>query len=473
MSKTTHPAPKNIFVAIFNYNKNENAQRLKSIFLPHFPTYIFDSGSQPPCPDAIHFGNIYYGGMFNEAVKKASDYKWCCVITSDVLIDDANAKGLIERMKHISASQTTGNYQPSCDRRGRTHSYGYNHGTGNFRSVPYMEGWFQMFRTSLKFSVPLEINRNGWGTDLYLCKRALNAGLNNIVDDAVTVYHPKDSGLDFSESQLQMAAWTKTLPDWENKIKVGMGIIAYEGTEHLESIVTELRESVDIIAILFSETSYTGAPASDKDRNEVYRLLNVGLVDDVILFPHIPHVPAREQETARRNQGMAYLNAKGCQYALISDSDEFYSKEQFDKGKNGVRTNLPEVSYCYYENYYKTKDCKLKDDFYPQMRLVPFLCRTEQRFQFDIPFANPSDPTRRIQSADAMVFGKEVVTMTHWSWIRDDIRGKIMNWSALDHFSQKEAEEMIDCYEKFDSRQTYVRVPHKIKGNKIEVEFVE
>jgi len=473
MSKTTHPAPKDIFVAIFNYNKNENALRLKSIFLPHFKTYIFDSGSEPPCPDAIHFGNIYYGGMFNEAIKKSSEYKWCCIITSDVLIDDQNAKGLIERMRQISVSQTTGNYQPSCDRRGRSHSYGYNHRTGNFRSVPYMEGWFQMFRTSLKFSVPLEINRNGWGTDLYLCKCALAAGLNNIVDDAVTVYHPKDSGLDFQESKAQMAAWALTLPDWENKIKIGMGIIAYEGTEHLETIIREVRSAIDVVAILFSETSYGGYPASDAARNEVYRLREIGLVDDIILFPHIPRLPPREQETVRRNQGMAYFQSKGCDYALISDSDEFYTREQFDKAKDGIRTSLPEASFCYYRNYYKFKNCELLDDFYEKMRLVPFLCRTSSRFQYDIPFLNPSDPTRRIASEDAMLFTKEALTMNHWSWIRDDIRPKISNWSANEHFTDKERDEMIDYYAKFDVRQTYVRIPHKIKGNKIEVKFVE
>jgi len=106
--------PKRIIVTIFNYNHNENAQRLKSLFLPHFPTYIFDSGSEPPCPDAIHFENIYYGGMWNEAIKKSKPYEWCCIITSDVQISDQAAPVLVERMKIMSMTPGVGNYQPSC-----------------------------------------------------------------------------------------------------------------------------------------------------------------------------------------------------------------------------------------------------------------------------------------------------------------------------------------------------------------------
>ena len=70
---------------------------------------------------------------------------------------------------------------------------------GKYRQVPYMEGWFQMFRTDLSFHLDLDVNRLGWGTDLYLSKRSRDKGLMNIVDDAITVHHPKETGFDNNE----------------------------------------------------------------------------------------------------------------------------------------------------------------------------------------------------------------------------------------------------------------------------------
>ena len=61
--------------------------------------------------------------------------------------------------------------------------------------------------------------------------------------------------------------------------------------------------------------------------------------------------------------------------------------------------------------------------------------------------------------------------MRHWSWIRDDISKKVNNWSASGEFSREELDEMIDYYEKFDNRQKYVRIPHGILKNKVEIEW--
>lgn len=460
-----------IVVTIFNYNKNDNAQRLKKIFEPHFPTYIFDSGSEPPCPGAIHYDNIYYGGMWNEAVKKSRNAKWCCIITSDVQIDASMERLIPDRMKQISTSSQVGNYQPSCHPSGRSHQYGYNKSTRNFRQVPYFEGWFQMYRTDLSFSVDLSLNRIGWGTDLYLCKKARDKGLLNIVDDAVMVLHPKETGFSNHEASQQMDAWVKTLPDFDNKIKTGAGIICYEGVEHLENIINEIRGDVDSIVLLWSDMSYAGKPADPTDKEYIYSLLKDGMVDDIIDFPYIKHIPPREQETIRRNQGLVYFQAKGIDYALIMDSDEFYISSEFKVAKGVINQWLPQATFCYYRNYYKDKKCELLDDCFDRMRVVPFLCSTNQRFQYDIPFGNPSDPTRRMTTQYNYFFPKDVITMHHWSWIRNDIRKKILNWSSVDMFPEKEIEEMIDYYAKFDTRQTFVRVPHKIKKNKVEVRW--
>ena len=129
MNHKPHKQKKPLIVSIFNYNNNDNAQRLKTIFSKHFPTYIFDSGSEPPCPDAIRFDNIYYGGMWNELIKKSKNYEWACLITSDVQIADSMVENIPQRMKQVLTIPNVANYQPSCVQQGRSHDYGYNKGT--------------------------------------------------------------------------------------------------------------------------------------------------------------------------------------------------------------------------------------------------------------------------------------------------------------------------------------------------------
>jgi len=469
---TTTDLP-DIFVAIVNHNYNANSLRWKSIMSPHFPTVILDSGSNPPCPSAATYGNVYYGGLFNEAIALAKGYKWLCLITSDGQIDDRNAAILVEHMSHISLQPSVGNYQPSCDKRGRSHPPGYNAGTNNYREVPYMEGWFQMFRTELGFTVDTEINRLGWGTDVYLCKRAHNRQLKNVVDDAVVVMHPPTEGYSFDEAKAQMNKWVVTLPDWENKIKIGMAINIFEGAEHMRDILLEVRDLVDVVVILLQRESYTGIPIAADDLRMVLELKASGLVDDIVEFHRIPWLPAREQETVKRNQGMAYMEAKGCDYGIVIDSDEFYTHDEFAAGKKFVRDNLVDATYCYYINYYKDKFHVLEDDCYDAPRGVPFLCRTSLRFIHDMPINIPTDATRRIYAKQMTMLPKELCTMHHWSWVRNNVARKINAWSSRAWFSQDDFIEMKADWESYDGTQETVTVPHKLKKNKIRVVKIE
>lgn len=464
----------NISVFIFNYNKNEGARMWYDIMSKHFNTRILDSGSEPPChgEGVVRYPNIYYGGMFNEAMRLSDGSDWVCIITSDLVINDANKERIVSRMLEAVKIPEIGCYQPSCDKRGRSHSHGYNQPGNTMRRVPYFEGWFHLFRRELGFNVDLSLNRNGWGTDLYLCKRAIRKGLSNVVDDSVIVLHPSESGLNSSESREQMAKWAATLPDWENKIKVGLAINTFEGTEHIESIVREIRSSIDKVVILMQTESYLGIPADEEDIKEVKTLKRIGLVDEIIYFPRILYMPPREQETVKRNQGMCYLQQNGCDYVIVTDSDEFYTKAQFDYAKNYVREWLPEATYCYYINYYKDDQHILLDDCFCErgmQRGVPFLCKSGLRFQFSRPTSIPSDLTRRIASGNITVFQSNTIQMRHYSYVRKNIRKKVKVWSLRSGFSGEDFDNIVRDYESFDGSQRFVSVPHKAYGNKVEV----
>ena len=47
--------------------------------------------------------------------------------------------------------------------------------------------------------------------------------------------------------------------------KLGLGIIAFEGTELMAQIVTEIKDLVDYIVVGFQKQSYTGQPCDPND----------------------------------------------------------------------------------------------------------------------------------------------------------------------------------------------------------------
>ena len=62
---------------------------------------------------------------------------------------------------------------------------------------------------------------------------------------------------------------------------IGLGIVAFEGTEHLASIITEFRDIVDYVVIGLQRKSYHGDPIEPIDLNEIFRLKDEDHVDNV------------------------------------------------------------------------------------------------------------------------------------------------------------------------------------------------
>ena len=141
--------------------------------------------------------------------------------------------------------------------------------------------------------------------------------------------------------------------------KLGMGIIAFEGIEHIENITYEVRELVDTIVICLQNESYHGEPIHQEDVDLANQLLEYGYVDDIIWFEatdlHTEEGNAgpRWIETDKRNFILDYLeNTAKCSHSLIIDSDEFYDKEDFEYAKNLLdKDESARVSYCQYINY--------------------------------------------------------------------------------------------------------------------------
>lgn len=257
--------------------------------------------------------------------------------------------------------------------------------------------------------------------------------------------------------------------NYKNIKKLGVGIVAFDATEHLASVISEYRDLVDYIVVGLQKYSYTGDTIDSSDVAEVEQLKEEGLVDRIIYVDTDRTKFSRVQETVKRNALIDDIKKHGCSHCLIQDSDEFYTHNSFERALNDIDEHDYAITYCRYVNYYHdyTHYC-----VYPfkNGNWVPFVARTDYKFAWQCyDYPNPSDPTRRyvrpkvyqrdpksgkirtkkVAGADGKSsyiplidhylvdyheFKWNELKMHHLSWLRADIRKKLNDWSSKPYF---------------------------------------
>ena len=266
---------------------------------------------------------------------------------------------------------------------------------------------------------------------------------------------------------------------WKNIKGIGLGIVAFEGTEHLANIITEFRDIVDYVVIGLQRKSYHGDPIDETDLNEIFRLKDEDhLVDNVLEVVLDTSKEPRVQETDKRNMILQDMENHGCSHGIVIDSDEYYTHKSLLRAIQEIDENDYEMTYCQYINYYADYKHFLVYPFKDGM-YVPFISKTKYRHSFEcIDFPLPSDPTRRFvrpfdridrvklpngqlmdqkhYTVEYHIFPWEVVKMHHLSWLRADMRKKINNWSSKTCFKDYNnlIDKAIDTYEHFDENST-------------------
>ena len=226
--------------------------------------------------------------------------------------------------------------------------------------------------------------------------------------------------------------------------KLGFGIIAFEGTEHVANIIYEVRKSCDVIVVCLQEKSYHGDPIAKEDEDAIMNLKDLGYVDDVIwfnptnLYESEGAAGPRMVETDKRNYILDFLEKeRGCSHSMVIDSDEFYNKDDFKRAKEIINSNEDiHVTYCQYINYYRDY---MHVMLWPYLCYVPFITEASYRFDFkNGSFDKASDPTRRYyidgENKKYHIIPYNVIKMHHLSWIRKNIEKKLDGWSAKRYF---------------------------------------
>ena len=182
-------------VAIINYDFNANAEYLRKVFAPLFPTLLIDSSSpKPPRTADLIIPNSYYPGLWNAAVSAALDqgHDWLFVIASDVKLLQVN--NIQKRISDVCRSPDIGVWAPSLHKSSRCASkLCFNRGTRGFRDCSYIEGFCFLVRTEIvqrRYPLP-SWNKSGWGVDVVTAWLATEMGYRVRVDDRLVIYHPK------------------------------------------------------------------------------------------------------------------------------------------------------------------------------------------------------------------------------------------------------------------------------------------
>lgn len=282
----------------------------------------------------------------------------------------------------------------------------------------------------------------------------------------------------------------------KNQNKLGLGIIAFEGTELIAQIVTEIKDLVDYVVVGFQRKSYTGEPCDPNDEKEIQCLLKEGLINE-IMYIETDHTDfPRVQETVKRNALVDNMAKHGCTHELIIDSDEFYTHDSFQRAKEKIYNENIEMSYCRYVNYFRDYKHYLVYPF-QEGQYVPFIAKINYKFAWQCKdFPLPSDPTRRfvipkrpvinpktkkvemvsVQTENGKTkivprmeyiatyykFDWKELKMHHLSWIRANIRKKMGAWSSKSYFDNyleiidKSAERFNNFTEENKNKGTFL-----------------
>lgn len=206
-----------IKVVVFNHNQKKTAEKLFTDLSPAFDAAFFDSGSDADQVSTLtthQFSNLYWSGCWNQAWDLfGQDYDVIWGVGGDCrLISSPEAF-----RQSIESAYPFGLWSPVVS--GHGHEYMKpDLAVGRVLSVQFLEGIaFAMDKRLWKLAGPLDLyNYIGWGYDLLCSFRSRHAGMRNVLDGRVELFHPPSFSYDYAlaESMMYDSLANALGPDW-------------------------------------------------------------------------------------------------------------------------------------------------------------------------------------------------------------------------------------------------------------------
>lgn len=236
-------------------------------------------------------------------------------------------------------------------------------------------------------------------------------------------------------------------------MKLGVSYNLFDGEELLEGSIKCIRDEVDYISVVYQTMSNFGNPCNSELVPLLNKLKDDGLIDE--LFEYKPKVNAggHSNEITKRNIGLSLSIGDKCTHHMSIDSDEYYLPEQFKILKKKITDGNHDSSYCQMKTYFKnpTYEIRPMNEYY--VSLI-FKIREDSMFRFNAYSPVLIDPTRRMSPTDKpLILKREEIEMYHMSYVRKNIKSKLLNSSSKDAFQN--VEKFLNMFEEYELGQTF------------------
>jgi hypothetical protein len=213
-----------IKVVIFNHNQRQTADCLWSQLSNTFDTALLDSQSdreQVSNYTTHRFENLYWAGCWNKAWELFPDSDVIWGIGADCTLNSSVA----DTLAALHSDYPFGVWSPAFT--GRAHEYMKAPLGPRVFSVRYLEGMaFAISRELWQRLGSFDVqNQIGHGLDLLACYESKKAGLTNVLDSRISMYHPPGISYDLERARAEMyeCLERKVGPDWQDKMQWSWG----------------------------------------------------------------------------------------------------------------------------------------------------------------------------------------------------------------------------------------------------------
>jgi hypothetical protein len=230
-------------------------------------------------------------------------------------------------------------------------------------------------------------------------------------------------------------------------MKLGAAYNVFDGIELLQGSIRSIRKHVDFVCVVMQEVSNFGNDLDNKSIEILNNLIKSNLIDRWCNYGPYLNKSGAENEIFKRNIGLSICKENGCSHFLSLDADEYYLHAQFAKAKQAIIDNDYDTTACQMLTYYHDKDVIV---WPPEQYYVPFIYKLDdRRFRQNTTWPVAADPTRKLEFRKGHLFERGKLQMHHFSYVRNNIRQKLENSSAMVNWKNR-IPSIVNYFEKWE-----------------------
>ncbi len=229
-------------------------------------------------------------------------------------------------------------------------------------------------------------------------------------------------------------------------MKLGIAYNVFDGVSNLKYSIKNIRPVCDYIVAVYQTVSNHG----NEIDQDVLKVLQSLRIHSIILYtPDLTKSP-HWNECRKRNIGMEAVRSAGCDYFMTMDCDELYNLTEFKRAMHMVEIGGYDASACQMQTYYgNSKMVYKKAETYYVPLIYKLTTDPSRYFREYVKWDVLADPTRKLPSSQMLIFTRDQIQMHHLSYVRDDIRCKLINSSALPNYRDR-VEDIVNAYKVWD-----------------------